>query len=346
MGKEVKVAMVGIGAMGKLIARAVLDRRLQIVGAFDSDEKIVGKDLGEVIGIEKRLGISIDSDLQNLQDTKANIALYATVARLKEYLPQILPAMEAHMDIISTNEELSYPWHLPEAVEIDEQAKRLDVTVFGTGVNPGFTVDVLPVVLTSLCHEVDKVEVKRVVDLSPYSLRDMMMWGIGLSPEEWWKLKRDGEVGQIGMACSVHYIADCLGVRLDNITEELRPFTGKVRRKGLYVTVEPGKVVKFEQKVCGKSNGEEFVSFTMIGDLDPQAERTYEPGVFIQIAGKPNIRVELQGTTLGEEGALATTGRIVNMIPIVMAAPAGLITQDMLPIGSCNVHIPPLGRMI
>jgi len=340
MNKEVRVAIVGVGAMGKLIARAVLERRLKIVGAFDSDEKIVGKDLGEVIGIEKRLEIPIDCDLQNLRNTKANIALYATVARLKEHLPHILPAMEAHMDIISTSEELCYPWHLPEAAEIDERAKRFGVTVLGTGVNPGFTADVLPVVLTSLCHEVDKVEVKRVVDLSPYSLRDMRMWGVGLSPEEWWKLKREGKVGQIGMACSAYYIADCLGVKLENIVEELKPFTSRVRRKGLYITVEPGKVVKFEQKVYGRFNGEEFVSFTMIGDLDPLAEKTCEPGVFIQITGKPNIRVELQGTTLGEEGALATTARIVNMIPIVMAAPAGLITQNTLPVGPCGVHLP------
>jgi 4-hydroxy-tetrahydrodipicolinate reductase len=338
MAKELRVAIVGTGAMGRLIARAVIDRGMKIVAAFDCDKALVGKDLGEVIGTKGKLGIPIDGNLKNLRNTEADMALYATVASLKGYLPQILPAMEAHMRIISTNEELCFPWHLPEAEEIDKCAKKYGVTVFGTGVNPGFTADVLPVVLTSLCHEVDRVEIKRVVDISPYSMRDMEMWGVGLSLEEWRKLEREKKVGQIGMKGSVYYIADCLGIKLDKITEEIKPFTAKVRRKGDYITVEPGKVAWFEQKVTGTSSGKEFVSFTMVGDLDPQTEKINEPGVSIHLTGKPNLSVELKGTSLGEEGALATTGRIVNMIPVVMEAPVGLITQSKIPVGPCGKH--------
>jgi hypothetical protein len=338
MGKELRVAIVGTGAMGKLIARAVIDRGMKIVGAFDLDKALAGKDLGEVFQPKRKLGILIDSNLKNLRNTKADIAIYATVASLKDYLPQILPAMEANMKIISTNEELCFPWHLPEAEEIDKTAKKYGVTVFGTGVNPGFTADVLPVVLTSLCHQVDRVEIKRVVDLSPYSMRDMKMWGIGLSLEEWRKLQREEQVGQIGMKGSAYYIADCLGIKLDKMTEEIRPFTAKVCRKGDYIAVEPGKVAWFEQKVTGTFNEKEFVSFIMVGDLDPQAEKINESGVSIRITGKPNISVELKGTSLGEEGALATTGRIVNMIPAVMEAPVGLIIQSNIPIGPCGKH--------
>lgn len=336
MGKGLRVAIVGTGAMGKLIARAVVDRGMKIVGAFDCDKALVGKDLGEVIGAKRKLGITIDGDLKNLRKTRADIALYATVAVLKDYLPQILPAMEAHMKVISTNEELCFPWHLPEAEEIDKCAKKYGVTVFGAGVNPGFTADVLPVVLTSLCHQIDRVEIERVVDLSPYSMRDMKMWGIGLSLEDWKKLESEKKVGQIGMKGSAYYIADCLGIKLDKMTEEIKPFTAKICRIGDYITVGPGKVAWFEQKVIGTSNEKEFVSFTMIGDLDPLAEKINEPGVSIRIKGKPNIRVELRGTSLGEEGALATTGRIVNMIPVVMKAPVGLITQSNIPVGPCG----------
>ncbi|MGB9615237.1 MAG: hypothetical protein ACPL3B_07030 [Fervidobacterium sp.] len=336
MNKDMKVALIGIGAMGKLIAEVLVDRNIRIVGAFDKDKNLVGKDLGKIIGLKRSLGVTIDGNLDNLRKTDADVAIYATVATLKELLPQILPAIKGRIKkIISTNEELCYPWYLAEAEEIDKLAKRYGVTVFGTGVNPGFTADVLPVALTSLCHEVTNVEIKRVVDLSPYSIQDMRMWGIGLSIEEWRKLAQEKKIGQIGMKGSVYYVADSVGVKLDEVTEELEPITAKVRRKGHYVIVEPGRVACFKQKITALAKGKEFISYTMIGDLDPRAEKINAPGVTISIIGKPNINVELKGTSFGSEGAIATTARIVNMLPVIMEAPAGLITQNRIAIGPC-----------
>lgn len=330
-----KVSLVGIGAMGRLIAKLALEKGFEIVGAFDIDEDIVGRDLGEIIGIGRGLGISVEKDLALIKDTGADVAIYATVARLKELLPQILPAIRAGMDIISTCEELIYPWHIPESKEIDREAKKHDVTVFGTGINPGFAMDVLPVVLTSVCHEVNGVEIKRIVDISPYSMRDMRMWGIGLSIEEWWDLRRAGKVGMIGLDCIAHYVSSCLGVKLDKIEEECKPIEAKAPRRGLYSSVDPGKVAAFEHLLYGIANGERFISLTYIGDLDPKAEGNVEPGVYIRVHGRPNIMVELQGTTSGDEGALATTARVVNMVPLVAEAPSGLLTQNELPIGPC-----------
>jgi 4-hydroxy-tetrahydrodipicolinate reductase len=254
---------------------------------------------------------------------------------VRELLPQVLPAIRAGIDVISTCEELIYPWHIPESKEIDKEAKKHDVAVFGAGVNPGFAMDVLPVVLTSACHEVDRLEIKRVVDISPYSIRDMMMWGIGLSIEEWWRLRSYGKVGMIGLDCIAHYISNCLGVKIDKIEEECKPIEARAPRRGLYLSVDPGRVAAFEHLLHGIADGDKFVSLTYIGDLDPEAEKNVEPGVSIRIYGKPNIKVELQGTTSGEEGAIATTARIVNMVPVVAKAPAGLLTQRDLPIGPC-----------
>ncbi|MEM2364792.1 MAG: hypothetical protein QXD81_04885 [Candidatus Bathyarchaeia archaeon] len=333
--EKFKVSLVGVGAMGKLIAKLALEKGFDVVGAFDIDENIVGKDLGDVIGIGRELGIIVEKDLTLMRDIGADVAIYATVARVRELLPQVLPAIRAGIDIVSTCEELIYPWHIPESREIDREAKKHNVTVFGTGVNPGFTMDVLPAVLTSVCHEVNGVEIKRVVDVSPYSIRDMMMWGIGLSTEEWWGLRKDGKVGMIGLDCIAHYVSNCLGVKIDKIEEECRPIEAKVPRKGLYLSVDPGKVAAFEHLLYGIANGRRFVSLTYIGDLDPKAEGSAEPGVYIRIHGRPDIMVELQGTTLGDEGALATTARIVNMVPIVAKAPSGLLTQRELPIGPC-----------
>jgi 4-hydroxy-tetrahydrodipicolinate reductase len=336
-----KVGLVGIGAMGKLIARLALEKGFDIVGAFDIDEKIAGRDLGEVIGIERKLGVKIDKDADRIGDTGADVAIYATVARVKELMPQILPAIRAGIDVISTCEELIYPWHIPESKRIDEEARKYDVTVFGTGINPGFAMDALPVALTSVCHEIDRIEVKRIVDISPYSERDMKMWGIGISTEEWWRLRKAGKVGMIGLDCMAYYISDCLGVKIDKIEEECKPIEAKVPRRGLYSSVNPGEVAAFEHLLYGIANGERFVSLTYIGDLDPAAEGKFEPGVSIRIYGKPNIQVELKGTTSGDEGALATTARIVNMVPLVAKASAGLLTQRDLPIGPC---LPKRGR--
>jgi 4-hydroxy-tetrahydrodipicolinate reductase len=330
-----KVILVGLGSTGRIIARLVIEKGMKIVGAFDIDEKVVGKDIGEVIGIERKVGVSISRHLANISEMSADVVLYITVSKLKDLYPQILPAIKAGINIISTADELSFPWIHPEAKDIDEVAKKFNVTVFGTGANPGFVTDVLPAALTGGCQEVSEIKVRRVVDFAPYGGGILKQWGIGLSVEEWEEARKKGEVkGHIASPGLVRYIADCMDLRLDEVREKMESVIAKVPRLGLYSKVEKGKVAGILQSAYGIKKGKEVITFEYNATIQPAAEKI-EPGTFWSIKGKPSIEVSLKGTEAGEESVLVTSARVVNSIPIVIKSRPGLLTQKDLPLGAC-----------
>lgn len=174
-----KVVIVGLGSMGAMMARLVLEKGMKIVAAF-TRETHLGKDLGEALDIDKRVGVLVSNRLHEISGLKADVALYATVDRLEELFPQIMPAIEAGINVISIGGRMNFPRIYPEAENI-------------------------------------------------------------------------------------------------------------------------------------------------------------ETGTYWTIKGRPSIEVSVKGTEAGEEGALATTARAVNSIPIVLAAKPGLVTQKDLPVGPCLV---------
>ena len=205
---------------------------------------------------------------------KADIAIYVTVSRLRDLYPQILPAVRAGINVISTADELSFPWIHPEAKDIHEVANKFNVTVFGTGANPGFVTDVLPAVLTSGCHEVKEIKVKRVVDFSPYGESVLKQWGIGLSGENWEASHRNGKVmGHIASAGIVHYIGACMKLELDEVKEVIKPIFAGVTRIGLYSRVEKGSVAGTSNFAYGIKNKKEIIGFEMNASIQPEAEK-------------------------------------------------------------------------
>lgn len=330
-----RIILVGLGSTGRVIANLAVKKGMEIIGAFDVDPRIIGRDVADVIGLDKRVGVSISNQLGKISEMRADVALYVTVSKLKDLYPQILPAIKAGINVISTADELSFPWIHPEAKEIHEAAHKFNVTVFGTGANPGFTTDVLPAVLTGGCHEVDEIKVKRVVDFSPYGESVLKQWGIGLSREHWEEGKRNGKVmGHIASPGIVRYVAACMDLELDQVKEVIKPIIADVARIGLYSRVEKGHVAGTSNFAYGIRNGKEIIIFEMNASIQPEAEKI-ETGTFLSIKGRPSIEASIKGTETGEESALVTSARIVNSIPIVLNAKPGLLTQDALPLGAC-----------
>ncbi|MFQ6065312.1 MAG: Gfo/Idh/MocA family oxidoreductase, partial [Candidatus Bathyarchaeia archaeon] len=158
---KVRVILCGIGAVGRRIAKFLLEKKgVEIVGAIDTAEEKVGRDLGEVLGIEKKLGIVVLDDADAvLSKAKADVMIHSTTSFLKQVYSQVAKALEYGVNVVSTCEELSYPYVVDAdlAGKLDELAKRYGVTVLGTGVNPGFVMDTLPITLTGACQTVKAI---------------------------------------------------------------------------------------------------------------------------------------------------------------------------------------------
>ena len=330
MPDEIRVVHYGLGPIGASIARLVAKKRgLSIVGAVDVAEEKVGKDLSEVIGVTEPLGVKVSKAARQVfAKTKADIVIHATSSYLNVIKPQLTEILNAGIDIVSTAEELSYPFYkYPQvARELDSLARKNDATLLGTGVNPGFAMDVLALTMTVATQEVRRISVERVVDASQRRLPLQIKIGAGITEQEFRKKIAEGNFGHIGLPESIAMIADGLGWDLTDVKEEISPVISKKLVRTEYLEVPVGRVAGIHQRGHGIVNGEERISMDLqmyVGA--PDALDT------VHVEGTPNIDLIVRG---GLHGDLATVAIIVNMIPKVVAAEPGLKTMKDLPIPS------------
>ncbi|MCX6855729.1 MAG: hypothetical protein NTV80_12590, partial [Verrucomicrobia bacterium] len=157
--KPLKIIQVGLGPLGHKTIQYLLERAaFEIVGALDVNPDIIGKDVAEVAG-RAAIGIPISSTLAPEIASAADCAVITTVSTMEAITPQILSLVRQGIPVVTTCEEMAYPWdESPElAREIDEAAKTHGVAVLGTGINPGFLMDSLPCFMTAVCQKVDSV---------------------------------------------------------------------------------------------------------------------------------------------------------------------------------------------
>ena len=223
----IRVLMYGLGPIGAAVARQIVSRKgFQIVGAVDIDRAKIGLDLGEVIGLGKKLKIRITNDVNGaIKSGKPDVAVLCTSSSLKTVMPQIEGVLKKKVAIVSTTEELSYPVGKNRALakKIDALAKKAKVAVVGTGVNPGFAMDALPIMLTGICERVDSIRVDRVQDARTRRLPFQQKIGSGLNTAQFEQKVKDGSVRHVGLAESVQMIADAMGWKLDKVTDEIQP---------------------------------------------------------------------------------------------------------------------------
>jgi len=327
---NIKVMHFGLGPIGAAIVKQVASRPgFKIVGAIDIDAAKVGRDLGDVIGLSKRLGVKVSADAaKSLKAAKPDIVVLCTSSSIKTVLPQIETILNAKVPIVSTTEELSYPGytHIRQARLIHAMAKKSKVAVLGTGVNPGFSMDALPIALSAVCERVDRVVVQRVQDARIRRLPFQQKIGAGLTTEQFQKKVDDGSVRHVGLTESIAMIADAMGWTLDRITDEIQPKLATVTISSEYLAVDPGYVAGIIQDGIGYRKNEPVIKLHMEAYLG--SPETFDS---VDIEGSPNLSMKIAG---GIHGDVATASITVNSIPKVLQASPGLHTMRDLPLPS------------
>ena len=326
----IRVMHYGLGPIGAAVARQVAQRPgFKIVGAIDIDPAKEGRDLGDVIGHKKRIGVIVSGEAKKtLKAAKADVVVLCTTSSLKKVMPQIEEILKTRTPIVSTTEELSYPGytHIRQARQIHELAKKAKVAVLGTGVNPGFAMDALPIALTAVCERVDRVVVNRVQDARIRRLPFQQKIGAGLTTEQFQKKVDDGSVRHVGLTESIAMIADALGWTLDRITDDIQPKLASVTISSEFLAVDPGYVCGIIQDGVGSRKGEPVIRLHMEAYLG--APESYDS---VDIEGSPRLSMKIAG---GIHGDVATASIVVNSIPHVINAAPGLHTMRDLPLPS------------
>ena len=326
---KINLIIYGCGVMGLKAAQALLDKKsFKIVGAIDIDPELVGKDIGEILERPEKLGVVIEEDAEALfSKVSAHAVVHTTTSHLKSVFPQVTQCLKAGLNVISTCEELSYPWKRnPElARELDSLAKEMGVTVVGTGINPGYLMDTLPLVLTAPCLKVESIKVTRMMNSAKRRVPFQAKVGTGLTQVEF-KQKIEDKVitGHVGLLESINMIAAGLGWELDEAVElPPQPVIAEKEIDTALGKIKPGNVIGLKSIAHGKKEGKEVITleFFAYAAVDEEYDE-------IVIQGEPNIHQRIIGGVHGDIGTVAVT---INTIPRTIGAPAGLTVMKDLP---------------
>jgi hypothetical protein len=326
----IRVLHYGLGPIGAAVVRQVATRRgFRIVGAVDIDPAKAGRDLGQVANLGRALRLKVSDDPKKaIKSSKPDVVVLCTQSSMKKVMPQMETILKLKVPIVSTTEELAYPTpaNMKFARALHRMAKKSKVAVLGTGVNPGFTMDALPITLTGVCEQVDAIRVDRVQDARMRRLPFQQKIGAGLTREQFQKKVDDGSVRHVGLAESVSMIADAMGWKLDRITDEIKPKIAAETVASEFLAVDPGYVCGIVQDGVGYRDGQALITLHMEAYLG--APESFDS---VEITGLPALKMKIAG---GVHGDVATASITVNSIPKVLEAAPGLHTMRDMPIPS------------
>jgi 4-hydroxy-tetrahydrodipicolinate reductase len=326
----IRVLHFGLGPIGSAIVRQIAVRPgFKIVGAVDVDPEKSGRDLARVAGLKSRLGVAVQADAAKaLRSAKPDVVVHCTSSSFARVAPQLETMLAAKTAVVSTTEELAYPWRTDArlAQRIDRLARGSKVAVVGTGVNPGFAMDSLPIALTAVCERVDRVAVNRFQDARIRRLPFQQKIGAGLTVAEFERRVDDGRVRHVGFTQSISMIADALGWTLDRMTDEIEPVIAAQTVASDLLTVDAGRVCGLVQHGVGYRKRKPVITLHLEAYLG--APETFDS---VDIDGVPPLSMKFSG---GIHGDIATASMVVNTIPKILAAPPGLRTMRDLALPS------------
>jgi 4-hydroxy-tetrahydrodipicolinate reductase len=326
--KKIRVVQFGIGPIGASIARLLRQKEsLEIVGGIDRNPAKAGRDLGEVVGApDAPWGVPVSARPPAVLEKPVDVVMHTTSSSLAGVMDELLACLSAGCCVVSTCEELAYPFrkHPELSAKLDAAAKEEGVALVGTGVNPGFVMDKLVLVLSAVAQRVDFAKAVRIVDASKRRLPLQKKIGAGMTPDEFRAQVDAGIIKHHGLPESVAMVADGLGLVVDDISETIEPVIARETVKTPFLEVTPGQVAGVHQIARGTSKGEEKIFMELQMYVGAK-----HPGDTIELRGEPNLSLTIPG---GAHGDIATAAIAVNAIPAILAAPAGLRTVRDLPL--------------
>ncbi len=327
MKKRIRAVQYGVGPIGAAIVRLMREKQsIEIIGAIDSDPAKAGRDLGDVVGgADVPWGVPVTSDAAAMLAKSPDVVIHSTSSYLPSVMDQLLACLAADSCVVSTCEELSYPFRkYPElAARLDAEAKTWGVALIGTGINPGFVMDKLLITLSAASQGIETARAVRIVDASKRRLPLQKKVGAGMSVEEFRAQVEAGAIKHHGLPESVAMVSDALGLAVSDITETIEPVVARERVQTPFLEVAAGQVAGVHQIARGYDGRKEkiymelqmFVGATNVGDT-------------VAVTGNPNLTLTIPG---GTHGDIATASVVVNCIPAILDAQAGLRTSRDLP---------------
>ena len=328
LNMRIKIAQFGLGPIGlETLKLAATKPWAEIVGGVDIDPAKIGQDLGALTRMRGLRDCRVWGSLEELvAHVRPDVVFHTAVSKFKDAFTQIEPMARRGISVVSSCEELLFP-ALREprlAAKLDRVCKKAGARVVGTGVNPGFVMDLLPVCLTGVSREVRAVHVQRVVNASTRREPLQRKIGSGLPPEEFRRRFKQGKAGHAGLKESLALIAHCLGWPVRNIVETGDAVVADHNIRTRFLEVKRGQTCGLHQHAEATLNGRVCLTLDLKMYLDAK-----DPHDAVQVEGEPPLDVVVNGGVAGDQ---ATVAALVNTAPRLLDAPAGLLLMTDLPV--------------
>jgi 4-hydroxy-tetrahydrodipicolinate reductase len=325
---KIRIAQFGLGPIGiESLKLAATKPWAEIVGGIDIDPAKTGKDLGALTKAKELRGKLVYHSLKDLMAfNNPHVIFHTAVSKFKDAYAQIEPIAKMGIGVVSSCEELLFPQLREQqlAAKLDRLCKKCGARVLGTGVNPGFVMDLLPICMTGVSRTVTAVHVQRVVNASTRRAPLQRKIGSGMAPEEFRRLFKSGEAGHAGLKESLALIAHCLGWKIGRIVETGDAIIADHDIQTQFLEVKQGQTCGLHQRAQAKVNGKVCVTLDLKMYLDAP-----EPHDAIQIEGEPPLNVVINGGVAGDQ---ATVAALVNAAPRLLQAKPGLLLVTDLPV--------------
>ena len=324
-----RILQVGLGSLGRLIAGDLAERGLgRVVAAVDVSPDLAGRRLSEfLVGADPAARV-----LESFKKVPEGLALDAAVVTTRSDLrlcaPTFRELLRRGVAVVSTCEELVFPWlrHRELAAELHQLALKHGGKLLGTGVNPGFLMDALPLFATSVCRSIRSVEVFRIQDASGRRLPFQQKIGAGLDAAEFERQAAEGRIRHVGLGESLHFLAHYLGFRIDRWEEEIGPVLAERELPSGFGPIPMGKAAGVRQVATAFLEGRAVIRLEFqaaIGQRDPHDR--------IVVEGEPRLDLRFQG---GVHGDAATSAIVLNSLNPLLRARPGLHSMATLPLVS------------
>jgi 4-hydroxy-tetrahydrodipicolinate reductase len=327
MPRTLKVAVAGLGPVGQAVVRLVLQTPgLKLVAAADPAPRHAGQDLGQLLGLPRRMGLKVEGDPERwLRKTRADVAFVCTSSLLKEVRPLVQGLVARRTHVLTSCEELAFPVaaHAGAFRELDRLARSKKVALLATGVNPGFAMDALALSLTAPCARVRRVSVTRVVDAGG-KLNVQRRVGAGLNLGQFRRALTEGTIRHVGLQQSAQMIAAALGWKLERLDETVEPAIAPRDLDTEYLRIPAGAVAGLKQCVRGFLGSELAVSLDLQVYVGAESPRDH-----VLVDGEPPVDATITG---GLSSEASTAALLVNSLPRALAAGPGLLSVKDLPL--------------
>ncbi|MFV9636767.1 diacylglycerol kinase [Mycobacterium neumannii] len=346
----IRVALIGTGNCGSLALKQLIDdARFDLTGVWVSSGAKLGKDAGELAGLNVTTGVTAVGDLDAIIAGAPECVVYCAMGdtRLPDAMADVRKILAAGIDVVGSGlGVLQYPWQvIPDKYiqRVEDAAREGNSTVFMTGVDPGFVTDLLPFALAGTCQSIEQIRTMEIADYASYDGATVMfdVMGFGNEIGDLPMLYQPG-VLSIAWGTAIRQLAAGLGIEVDEIKDSVEQEPAPEDFDVAVGTIKKGTVAAVRFLIEGMVKGRPAIVVEHVtrlrGDLRPDWAQPAQPGgsYRVEITGEPSYVMDICPTSRNGDhnyaAILAAAGRIVNAIPDVVASAPGIRTTLDMPL--------------